>query len=216
MKIDFVSDVACPWCAVGLASLEAALATLPPSVPVELEFQPFELNPTLAPEGRETVAYLSQKYGSTPQRIAQMRETIRERGAEVGFTFGERPWVWNTFDAHRLLYWAGLEGRQHELKRALLAAYHTDALNPGAHDVLLRLVDNLGMDVARARAILESDEYAGEVRERERHWQQRGIDSVPSIVIDDRHLIQGAQPVEAMAQALRRIAAESTNELQGS
>ena len=216
MKIDFVSDVACPWCAVGLASLEAALATLPPSVPVELEFQPFELNPTLAPEGRETVAYLSQKYGSTPQRIAQMRETIRERGAEVGFTFGERPWVWNTFDAHRLLYWAGLEGRQHELKRALLAAYHTDALNPGAHDVLLRLVDNLGMDVPRARAILESDEYAGEVRERERHWQQRGIDSVPSIVIDDRHLIQGAQPVEAMAQALRRIAAESTTELQGS
>ena len=216
MKIDFVSDVACPWCAVGLASLEAALATLPPSVPVELEFQPFELNPTLAPEGRETVAYLSQKYGSTPQRIAQMRETIRERGAEVGFTFGERPWVWNTFDAHRLLYWAGLEGRQHELKRALLAAYHTDALNPGAHDVLLRLVDNLGMDVARARAILESDEYAGDVRERERHWQQRGIDSVPSIVIDDRHLIQGAQPVEAMAQALRRIAAESTTELQGS
>lgn len=216
MKIDFVSDVACPWCAVGLASLEAALATLPPSVPVELEFQPFELNPTLAPEGRETVAYLSQKYGSTPQRIAQMRETIRERGAEVGFTFGERPWVWNTFDAHRLLYWAGLEGRQHELKRALLAAYHTDALNPGAHDVLLRLVDNLGMDVARARAILESDEYAADVRERERHWQQRGIDSVPSIVIDDRHLIQGAQPVEAMAQALRRIAAESTTELQGS
>ena len=216
MKIDFVSDVACPWCAVGLASLEAALATLPPSVPVELEFQPFELNPTLAPDGRETVAYLSQKYGSTPQRIAQMRETIRERGAEVGFTFGERPWVWNTFDAHRLLYWAGLEGRQHELKRALLAAYHTDALNPGAHDVLLRLVDNLGMDVARARAILESDEYAADVRERERHWQQRGIDSVPSIVIDDRHLIQGAQPVEAMAQALRRIAAESTTELQGS
>ena len=216
MKIDFVSDVACPWCAVGLASLEAALATLPPSVPVELEFQPFELNPTLAPEGRETVAYLSQKYGSTPQRIAQMRETIRERGAEVGFTFGERPWVWNTFDAHRLLYWAGIEGRQHELKRALLAAYHTDALNPGAHDVLLRLVDNLGMDVARARAILESDEYAADVRERERHWQQRGIDSVPSIVIDDRHLIQGAQPVEAMAQALRRIAAESTTELQGS
>ena len=125
-------------------------------------------------------------------------------------------WVWNTFDAHRLLYWAGLEGRQHELKRALLAAYHTDALNPGAHDVLLRLVDNLGMNVARARAILESDEYAGEVRERERHWQQRGIDSVPSIVIDDRHLIQGAQPAEAMAQALRRIAAESTTELQGS
>ncbi|MEO6409191.1 MAG: DsbA family oxidoreductase [Burkholderiaceae bacterium] len=214
MKIDFVSDVACPWCAVGLASLEAALASLPPTVPVDLQFQPFELNPTLPPEGCETVAYLTQKYGSTPQRVAQMRETIRQRGAEVGFIFGERPWVWNTFDAHRLLHWAGLEGRAHELKRALLRAYHTDALNPGAHDVMLRIVGELGMDVVRARAILESDEYVSEVRASERHWQQLGIDSVPSIVIDGRHLIQGAQPVEALAQALRQIAAEST-ELQG-
>ena len=211
MKIDFISDVACPWCAVGLASLEAALSQLPPNVPVDLEFQPFELNPTLPPEGRETVAYLTQKYGSTPQRIAQMRETIRQRGAEVGFRFGDRPWVWNTFDAHRLLHWAALEGRQHELKRALLAAYHTDALNPGAHDVLLRLVADLAMDVPRARAILESDEYAAEVRAAERHWQQRGIDAVPAIVVDGRHLIQGAQPVEAMAQALRKIAEETTD-----
>ncbi len=215
MKIDFVSDVACPWCAVGLAALEGALATLPPTVPVELQFQPFELNPTLPPEGCETVAYLTRKYGSTPQRVAQMRETIRARGAEVGFRFGERPWVWNTFDAHRLMHWAGLEGRAHELKRKLLAAYHTDALNPGAHEVLLRLVGELGMDVARARAILESDAYVSEVRAAERHWQQLGIDAVPSIVVDGRHLIQGAQPVEAMAQALRQIAAES-DPLQGS
>ena len=215
MKIDFVSDVACPWCAVGLHGLEAALARIGDALPVELHFQPFELNPTLPPEGRETVAYLTEKYGSTPQRVAQMRETIRQRGAEVGFSFGERPWVWNTFDAHRLLHWAGLEGRQRELKHALLAAYHTQALNPGAPGVLLRLVGDLGMDVERARAILASDEYAAEVRASERHWQQLGIDSVPSIVIDDRHLIQGAQPVEALEQALRRLAAESTSDQPG-
>ena len=215
MKIDFVSDVACPWCAVGLHGLEAALARIGDALPVELHFQPFELNPTLPPEGRETVAYLTEKYGSTPQRVAQMRETIRQRGAEVGFSFGERPWVWNTFDAHRLLHWAGIEGRQRELKHALLAAYHTQALNPGAPEVLLRLVGELGMDVERARAILASDEYAAEVRASERHWQQLGIDSVPSIVIDGRHLIQGAQPVEALEQALRRLAAESTSDQPG-
>ena len=215
MKIDFVSDIACPWCAVGLNGLEAALARIGDALPVELHFQPFELNPTLPPEGRETVAYLTEKYGSTPQRVAQMREAIRARGAEVGFSFGERPWVWNTFDAHRLLHWAGLEGRQRELKHALLAAYHTQALNPGAPEVLLRLVGELGLDVERARAILASDEYAAEVRASERHWQQLGIDSVPSIVIDGRHLIQGAQPVEALEQALRRLAAESTSDQPG-
>ncbi len=213
MKIDFVSDVACPWCAVGLASLETALARLPDTVPVELRFQPFELNPTMPPEGRETVAYLTQKYGSTPERVAQTRAVIRQRGAEVGFKFGERPWVWNTFDAHRMLHWAGLEGRQLELKRALLAAYHTDAQNPAAHDVLLRLVGELGMDVERARAILGSDEYAAEVRASERHWQQLGIDSVPSIVIDGRHLIQGAQPVESIERALRQLAAAGEPQL---
>ncbi|WP_418317006.1 DsbA family oxidoreductase [Piscinibacter sakaiensis] len=206
MKIDFVSDVACPWCAVGLYSLEAALRRLGDDVDVELHFQPFELNPTLAPEGRETVAYLVEKYGSTPERVAQNREAIRQRGAEVGFSFGERPWVWNTFDAHRMLHWAGLEGKQRELKHALLKAYHGDAENPGATDVLLRLAGEVGLDVERARQILESDEYANEVRALERHWQQLGISAVPSMIINDRHLIQGGQPPEVIEQALRQLA----------
>ncbi len=132
---------------------------------------------------------------------------IRERGAEVGFSFGERPWVWNTFDAHRLLHWAGLEGKQRELKHALLAAYHTQAENPGSPEVLLRLAGEVGLDAERAREILGSDEFAAEVRSAEHHWQRLGIQSVPSMVIDERHLIQGAQPPEAIEQALRRIAA---------
>ncbi len=208
MKIDFVSDVACPWCAVGLHSLEAAIARLGDAVPVELHFQPFELNPTLPAEGRETIPYLVEKYGSTPERVAQNREVIRQRGADVGFTFGERPWVWNTFNAHRLLHWAGLEGRQRELKHALLSAYHTHAQNPGATEVLLRLAGEVGLDVARAREILESDEYADEVRALEQHYQQLGIHSVPSMIIDGRHLIQGGQPPEAIELALRELATQ--------
>ena len=212
MKIDFVSDVACPWCAVGLNSLETALQRVAGDVNVELHFQPFELNPAMPPEGEDTVQHLSKKYGMSPAQLAQGRETLRQRGAEVGFTFGERPRVWNTFDAHRLLHWAGLEGndkQQRELKHALLAAYHSRAENPGAHDVLLRLAGEVGLDVERARAILASDEFADEVRERERFYQQQGIHSVPAVIINDRHLISGGQPPEVFEQALRQIAAQT-------
>jgi len=207
MKIDFVSDVACPWCEVGLNALEQALARLDGALQVELHFQPFELNPDMPPEGEDTIQHLSKKYGASPEQLASGRETLRQRGAAVGFVFGERPRVWNTFDAHRLLYWAGLEGRQRELKHALLRAYHTNAENPGAHDVLLRLAGEVGLDVERARALLASDQFAAEVRERERHYQQLGIHAVPSVIVDDRHLIQGGQPPEVFEQALRQIAA---------
>jgi len=210
MRIDFVSDVACPWCAVGLHSLESALRTIGDAIPVELHFEPFELNPAMPPEGEDAILYLSRKYGAPPEQLARNRAALRERGAAVGFAFGERPWIWNTFDAHRLLHWAGREGdgKQRALKHALLAAYHTRAENPGAKDVLLRLAGDVGLDVERARAILDSDEFAAEVRERERFWQARGIHSVPAIVIDGRHLISGGQPPEVFEQALRQIAAE--------
>ena len=207
MKIDFVSDVACPWCAVGLYSLEEALARIGTDLPVELNFEPFELNPAMPPGGEDAAEYLSRKYGAPPGQLAKTRAALRERGAALGFTFGDRSRVWNTFDAHRLLHWAGLEGRQRELKHALLKAYHTDGENPGARDVLLRLAGEVGLDVERTRAILDSDEYADAVHERERFWQERGIHSVPAIVIDDRHLISGGQPPEVFEQALRRIAA---------
>jgi len=209
MKIDFVSDVACPWCAVGLYSLEKALAKMGDAVPVELHFEPFELNPAMPPEGEDATEHLSRKYGAPPEQLARSRAALRERGAAVGFAFGDRPRVWNTFDAHRLLYWAGTvcDARQRELKHALLTAYHTNAENPGARDVLVRLVGEVGLDVDRARAVLDSGEYADAVRERERFWQERGIHSVPAVVIDDRHLISGGQPPEVFEQALRQIAA---------
>lgn len=209
MQIDFVSDVACPWCAVGLHSLEKALAEVADELDVTLRFQPFELNPTMPPEGDDTVAYLGRKYGIGEAQIRQNQAAIRERGAAVGFTFGERTRVWNTFDAHRLLHWAGLEGRQRELKLALLQAYHGDGRNPGDAEVLVDLATQVGLDPARARAILASDEFAAEVRDAEQQWTAAGIQSVPSVVIDGRHLIQGAQPPEAFVQALRQLARQA-------
>lgn len=208
MKIDFVSDIACPWCAVGLNALERALERLGGEVPVALHFQPFELNPQMPPEGEDVVQHLSRKYGMPPEQLAKSREALRERGASVGFRFGERSRIWNTFDAHRLMHWAGLEGadRQRALKHALLAAYHTEGDNPGAPDVLLRAATQAGLDPERAREVIESGAYADEVRAAEQHWQQLGISAVPSVIIDDRHLIQGGQPPEAFERALRQLA----------
>ena len=211
LTIDFVSDVACPWCAVGLASFEQALSELGDEVKIELSFQPFELNPTMAAEGADAAEYLIAKYGMSREQLAQNRQRIAERGAALGFTFGERKQVWNTFDAHRLLYWAGVEGppgSQHALKKSLLQAYHGEGRNPGAHDVLLELAGAVGLDVERARVVLASKQFSDEVRAAERFWQEAGIDGVPAVVINRRHLIQGGQPPEVFAQALRKIAAE--------
>ncbi len=207
MKIDFVSDIACPWCAVGLNSLEIALSRLDRSVPVQLNFQPFELNPDMAPDGEEAIEHLSRKYGASREQLAASRKVLRERGAAVGFEFGDRLRVWNTFDAHRLLHWAGLAGRQRELKHALLDAYHTRGENPGDPSVLLACAAQAGLDPDQAREVLESGRYADEVREREAYFQQLGIRSVPSVIVDGQHLIEGGQPPEVFERALRQIAA---------
>jgi predicted DsbA family dithiol-disulfide isomerase len=206
MKIDFVSDVACPWCAVGLNSLEIALSRLEGAVSAQLQFQPFELNPSMPPDGEDAIEYLSRKYGASPEQLAASRQMLRERGASVGFEFGNRVRVWNTFDAHRLLHWAGLQGRQRELKHALLRAYHSRGENPGAPAVLLGCAVEAGLDPEQARDVVESGRYADDVREREAYYQQLGIRSVPSVIVDDRQLIEGGQPPEVFEQALRRIA----------
>lgn len=206
LDIAFVSDVACPWCAIGLASLDQALARLDGEVETALRVEPFELNPDMGPEGAEVVPYLARKYGRTPEQVAQVHARIRERGAAVGFSFGDRKHVWNTFDAHRMLHWAGLEGRAVELERALLRAYHGEGRNPGATDVLVELAGEVGLDAARAKSIAEGDEFASEVRERERYWLQRGVAGVPLVVVNDSHAIEGAETPEGYEQALRQIA----------
>jgi predicted DsbA family dithiol-disulfide isomerase len=213
LKIDFVSDVSCPWCAIGLSALEIALARMAGEVTAEIHFQPFELNPQMPPGGQDITEHLTQKYGSSPEQQAEAREAIRRRGADLGFTFRERgrDRIYNTFDAHRLLHWAGLPttrpaGTQPSLKKAMLQAYFTDGESPESHELLLRLTGEVGLDVALARAILSSDQYATEVRERERHYTEAGVHSVPAVIVNEQYLISGGQPVEVFEQALRKIA----------
>ena len=161
--------------------------------------------------GQDMAEHLQEKYGSTPEQSAANGEMIRERAAGVGFDMvfrGDRR-IYNTFDAHRLLHWAGIEGRQQELKHALFTAYFTDGQNPGATDVLLAAAAKVGLDTDAAAAILGSNTYAEEVRETEREWQAKGITSVPAVIVNDKYLISGGQPPEAFEQAIRSIAAES-------
>ncbi len=210
IKIDFVSDVSCPWCAIGLKALEQAIARLGGEVTTEIHFQPFELNPQMPDSGQDIDEHLAEKYNATPEQSAQTRAMIRARGDEVGFSFAldKRGRIYNTFDAHRLLHWAELEGRQLALKHALFKAYFTDGENPGAHDVLVRLAGEVGLDPTRAQEILASDAYAADVRKLERHYLDQGIHAVPAVILNDRHLIQGGHPAQVFEQALRQIAAE--------
>ena len=209
IKIDFVSDVSCPWCAIGLSALEKALLNIGDEAEVELHFQPFELNPKMGFEGQDIGEHLSEKYGSTPEQQEQAREMIRARGAGVGFDFamGKRSRIYNTFDAHRLLHWAQGEGagKQRALKHALFAAYFTKGEDPSSRDVLLRVAGEVGLDTAVAGEVLETNQFADEVREREQFFQRHGINSVPAVIINERHLISGGQPVEVFERALREI-----------
>lgn len=210
LKIDFISDVACPWCAVGLNALERALEKIGPEIPVQIAFQPYELNPDMGPQGEDVVSYLGAKYGIGEEQIRRNQAGIRERGAEVGFAFGTRSRVWNTFDAHRLLHWAGLQApdAQRALKHALLKAYHGEGRNPGDAEVLVELAAAAGLDGHEAREVLQSGRYAEAVRAAERRWHAEGISAVPSVVVEGKYLIQGGQPAAAFERALRHIAAE--------
>lgn len=212
LSIDFVSDVSCPWCAIGLSALEQALARVAPEITAKVQVQPFELNPNMPAGGQDITEHLTQKYGSTAQQQSAIRETIRQRGAELGFTFRVqgRDRIYNTFDAHRLLHWAeltGLPGQQLALKKALLQAYFSHGQSPEDRAVLVQAAASVGLDSNGALGVLSGDAYALDVRERERLFTQAGIQSVPAVIINQQHLISGGQPVAVFERALRQIAA---------
>jgi predicted DsbA family dithiol-disulfide isomerase len=211
LRIDFISDISCPWCVIGLKSLEQALASVGDVASADLHFHPFELNPQMAPEGEDIGEHLARKYGATEEQGAKTREMIRSRGAELGFEFAmdKRSRIYNTFDAHRLLHWAEMQGRQRELKLALFEAYFTKGENPGAHEVLTRVAAEVGLDATEAAEVLATGAYEEEVREQEAFFQRQGITGVPAIIINQRHLITGGQPPEVFEKALRQIAAQS-------
>jgi predicted DsbA family dithiol-disulfide isomerase len=211
MRIDFISDIVCPWCAIGLYSLEAAAARIP-GLTLDLHFHPFELNPGMGPEGQDIEEHLAQKYGASPAQLAGTRQAIRERGAALGFAFSmeARSRIYNTRDGHRLLHWADEAfgpALQRTLKVALLKAYFTDGRNVSDRAVLLDIAVTAGLPEPEARELLAGDRYDAEVEAAEAEVQAQGIHSVPAIVINQRHLIQGGQPVEVFEQLLRQVMA---------
>lgn len=213
IKIDFVSDVSCPWCVIGLKGIERALERVGDLVQADIRFHPFELNPGMPAAGQKLVEHVAQKYGSTPQQFRERRRAIRDRAADLGFTIAlslEHGRIYNTFAAHQLLHWAGLEGRQHQLKLALFEAYFTHGLNPGDHAVLANAAEAAGLDRDEATQVLESGCFAEEVRAAEQFWLAQGIAAVPAVIINERYLVSGGQPAEVFESVIRSVAAESS------
>lgn len=207
LKIKFVSDISCVWCAIGLRSLQKALDRIGENVVADITFEPFELNPNMPVGGQNLTEHVAQKYGSTPAQFAQSRQMFQARAAEVDFEvdFSDESRIYNTFDAHRLLYWAALEGRQLDLKLRLFQAYFTNGCDPGDHDVLLASAKEAGLDSSKAREILESDMFAAETRAREREWITRGVQSVPTIIFNEREVIVGGQSVDTFEALIRKL-----------
>jgi predicted DsbA family dithiol-disulfide isomerase len=210
LRIDFVSDVVCPWCVIGLKSLEAALRRTADIVAPEIHFQPFELNPAMPPEGQNVREHILEKYGASPERSAASRSAIRDAAAEFGFAINSGPEsrIWNSFDAHRLLHWAGGQGRQADLKLALFTAYLSDGANISDHDLLVATAAGIGLDAGEARDVLTGGAFAAEVRADAAFWRDQGVHAVPAIIFDRRFAIMGGQPVNAFERAIRKIVAK--------
>ena len=215
LRIDFVSDIVCPWCAVGLYGLNTALDRLKGEVTAEIRFRPFELNPNMGPDGENIVEHIGRKYGSTPEQSRANRAAIRERAAAVGFEMNltDDSRIWNTFDCHRLLHWAQELGAeesgpdaQGRLKAELLKAHFTDNRPLNDPEPLAAAARAAGLDGAEARAVLAENRYAQAARDEQRLWLGRGINSVPSVVVENKWLISGGQPPEVFEEALRRMA----------
>ncbi len=214
IKIDYVSDVACPWCAVGLGNLNKAIVQLSDQANFEVHFHPFELNPNMPLGGQDAIEHLTEKYGLTAEQVKANQANIRTKALEAGFEFHPegRKRVYNTFDAHRLLYWAGQEfglTEQANLKKELLNTYFCLAVNLDDQKNLLDAVTRSGLDEDRAQAVLQNDEFSKEVREEEFTYTNAGISSVPSIILNDQYLLQGAQPPESLLKAFEQLIQKS-------
>lgn len=207
LRIDIVSDIVCPWCVVGYRQLAEALKQT--HTAHEIHWHPFELNPDMPEEGQNLREHIMEKYGSSQQESDASRIRITEAGAEVGFEFNftDDTRIHNTFKAHQLLHWAADYGLKHELKQALFAAHFTDNRNISDEEVLADIAEDVGLDREQALAVLADQRYAEVVRTAEQQMQQQGIQSVPAVIFNQRHLVSGAQGVENFKSILNQLAA---------
>jgi predicted DsbA family dithiol-disulfide isomerase len=217
IRIDLVSDIACPWCAVGLSTLDRALEQIDPAIKVDVHLQPFELNPMMPVGGQDVVEHLTEKYGISPEQVQINQQNIYTRGAEVGFSFHPegRKRVYNTFNCHRLMFWAEEKFDAQaalNLKKELLAAYFTLAVDIDNRQTLLDAVTRAGLDADAAALVLDdATAYAQHVREAQQAWQAKGIHAVPAFVIEQKFLIEGAQPAESLINAIEHLAKQKVS-----
>lgn len=206
LRIDIVSDVVCPWCVVGYRQLAEALKQT--NTAHEIHWHPFELNPNMPAEGQNMREHIIEKYGSSKQESDASRARMTDAGAEVGFEFNftDDMRMHNTFNLHQLLYWADQQGRMHDVKQALFTAHFTDGRNISDNTVLADIASETGLDRAEALSILEDQRFAAVVREAEQQWQRQGIQSVPAVVFNERHLVSGAQGVDNFTSILKQLA----------
>ena len=211
LKIDIVSDVVCPWCTIGYKRLEKAISELGIEDKVEIEWQPFELNPNMPAEGQNVNEHITEKYGSTTEQQNQSKEHMTEVGAELDFKFDyfDDMRMVNTFDAHVLLEYAKDFGKQTELKMALTKAFFSDRKDVSKKDILKEILLEVGLNVEEGLAKLENDEARLEVRNKQNYWKNLGVNSVPTIVFNRKSAVTGAQPVDTFKQVLSELISES-------
>lgn len=211
LHIDIVSDIACPWCAIGYARLEQAMASLAGELELDVEWHAFELNPNPDSQPQPILQALSRKYGRSEAEMEAAQANMIEIATGLGLNFSkmQERYTANTFNGHRLVKWAAEQGKQTAMKQALFDAYFGHAENVGETEVLLRCVESVGLDAAVARQVLESDAYVEAVRSDEERYQQAGVSSVPAFIVNDQYLISGAQEADYLVQALREIAQQN-------
>lgn len=190
MRLDIFADPVCPWCLIGKAELDRALESRP-AHPFEITWQPFRLNPQFPREGMDRAAYMRAKFGD---RADQMMGPVAERMAALGLTLNPSDRQPDTTDAHRLMHWAGIEGAQSRVMAGLLRAFWSEARDIGDPAVLAEIAGATGMDAAMVTRLLTTDADRDTVAARETHARERGINSVPTFIVDNRHAVTGAQP----------------------
>lgn len=210
LKIDIVSDVVCPWCTIGYKRLEKAIEELGVKDQIEIEWQPFELNPNMPKEGQNVVEHITEKYGSTIEQQNESKRNMTEIGADLGFKFDyfDDMKMVNTFDAHVLLEYAKDFDKQTELKMTLTKAFFSDRKDVSEKEILKEALLEVGLNADEGLAKLDDEKARLEVRNKQNYWKNLGVNSVPTIVFDRKSAVTGAQPIATFKQVLTELIKE--------
>lgn len=208
LQIDIVSDVVCPWCAIGYANLATALAQINAEVQAQVSWHPFQLNPSMGKEGQDINEHLAEKYGLDASQLQENKGRIQQVGAQAGvtFKFEQRARIFNTLDCHILLHFAGERQLQTPLKLALFEAYFSEGQDISDRAVLLDVAKKVGLNPVEAQIVLNDAHYKSVVQDEESKYKTMGINSVPAFIVNNQYLISGGQAVETFKQSLLEIA----------